>query len=131
MEHIGAVDHVCVHYPTGRRRLNAARSSGIAKISPQMLHAGVTHLHIESRGLRQDEHDKATILDVPNNLGSSGSLNYDWHGKEEPFLWMADAIRGVVREFLLGTEDAGYFDRLQKTGVINEPVYISPSSRNA
>ena len=92
---------------------------------------GSRHLHIESRGLRQDEHDKATILDVLNNLGSSGSLNYDWHGKEEPFLWMADAIRGVVRAFLLGTEDAGYFDRLQKTGVINELVYISPSSRNA
>jgi len=105
--------------------------SGIAKIIPQMLHAGVTQVHIESRGLRQDERDKGTILDALKNLDSSGSLNYYWPGMEEFFLWMAVEICGVVREFLLGIKDAGYFDRLQKTGVINEPICISPNSRNA
>lgn len=125
LEDLGAVAHVCIHYPTGRRRLNAARSSGFAEIIPGMLHDGVTELCIESRGLREDERDKATILDTLNNLGASRSLTYDWYTKEEPLLWLADAICGVVGEYLLGTEDVGYFDQLQKAGVIKELIYIN------
>ncbi len=67
--------------------------SGIAKIIPQMLHAGVTQVYIESRGLRQDERDKGTILDALKNFGSSGSLNYDWHGMEElSFGWLSQSV---------------------------------------
>ena len=131
LEDLGVVAHICVHYPTGRHRLNNARSSGIAKMIPYLLHDGVTELYIESRGFREDERDKATILDTLNDLDSSGSLTYGWHGKGEPLLWLADAICGVVREYLLDTKDAGYFDRLQKTGVIKEPIYINPNLRNA
>ena len=98
---------------------------------PYLLHDGVTELYIESRGFREDERDKATIIGTPNDLDASGSLTYRWHGKAEPLRWLADAICGVVREYLLDTKDAGYFDRLQKTGVIKEPIYINPNSRNA
>ena len=125
LEDLGAVAHICVHYPTGRRRLGAARSNGIAEVIPRLLHDGVTELRIESRGIQEDERDKATILDVLNSIGSSGSLTYRWYEKGEPLLWLADAICGAMGEYLLSTEDTGYFDRLQKTGVIKEPIYIN------
>ena len=39
-------------------------------------------IRIEVRGSWEDARDEATILDALNNLGSSGSLTYGWHGKE-------------------------------------------------
>lgn len=125
---LGVVAHICIHYPTGRKRLDVARSRGITEIIPHLLKDGVTELRIESRGSREDARDKATILDTLNNLCYTGSLTYGWYRKEEPLLWLADALCGATREFLLSTKYADYFSELQDTGVIKQPIFINDNS---
>jgi hypothetical protein len=122
---IGAVAHVCVHYPTGRKKLEAARRRGIEEVLPQVLDDGATELIIESRGPQEDTRDRGVILDVLHNRGESGSLSYDWKGKTEELLWLADGVCGAVREHLLQTEHAKYYDRLTNEGVLNGLRYLS------
>jgi hypothetical protein len=89
---------------------------------------GASTLLIESRGAREDERDKATILDVLRHTEEAAGLNYSWHPKTEPLLWLADGICGAVREHLLQTTHAHYFERLQADGVFSNIRYLSSSS---
>lgn len=65
------------------------------------------------------------ILDVLNATDSPGAIAYEWRRKEEPVLWLADAVCGAVREHLLQTPSATYFDQLVEARVVSEPIYIS------
>ncbi len=123
---LGAVAHVCVHYPTGRRRVVKARERALAEVIPHLLDDGATELMIESRGTREDARDRATILDSLRDLGAPGALGYSWHPKTEPLLWLADAVCGAVREYLLQTAEMTYFEQLQANGTLGELIYIGP-----
>lgn len=57
---------------------------------------GVAKLIIESRGV-QDRDDRGTILDAQRAGLVSHDLRYDFAGKEEPLLWLADAVAGICR----------------------------------
>jgi hypothetical protein len=78
---IGAVAHVCVHYPTGRNRLEAARASALGEVVPLVPQDGASTLLIESRGAVEDGRDRAVILDILNALARSGELQYEWRTK--------------------------------------------------
>lgn len=48
------------------------------------------------------------ILDQLRLQEAPGQLAYDWRPKQEPLIWIADAVGGAVREHLLGTEPAWF-----------------------
>ena len=121
---LGAVAHVCVHYPTGRKKIETARAAGLREVIPLLLAEGTTELIIESRG-PQDLRDRAVILDTLHDLGTPGDLAYHWRPKAEPFLWLADGVCGAVRGFLLGDADQCHYDRLCQARVIGDPIYIN------
>jgi hypothetical protein len=120
---IGAVAHVCVHYPTARKKLELARARALGEIVPHLLHDGASTLLIESRGTAEDGRDRAVILDTLNALGHAGQLHYEWRTKAEPLLWLADCICGAVREHLLNINDQPFHD-LRAAGVIDQLNYI-------
>ena len=78
---IGAVAHICVHYPTVHRRLEAARASALQTVLPQVLDDGASRLLIESRGPLEDRRDRGVILDTLNELQRPGDLRYEWRDK--------------------------------------------------
>jgi hypothetical protein len=121
---IGAVAHVCVHYPTGRKKLESARGGALHTVIPKIVHDGASLLLIESRGELEDRRDRAVILDTLNALERPGELAYGWRDKSEALLWLADGICGAVRQHLLQIDDSS-FDALRHAGVIDRLHYIS------
>lgn len=114
---------MCVHYPTGRRKLEAARARAIKQVVPRVVQDGASLLLIESRGEVEDRRDRAVILDTLNELGVPGELLYQWRTKAESLLWLADGICGAVREHLLQTDESA-FRELKAAGVIDDLIYI-------
>jgi hypothetical protein len=120
---IGAVAHVCVHYPTGRKRQELARAHGIKTLLPLLLNEGVDELLIESRGeALVDNRDKRVIVGTLQSLGNP-TLSYAWRDKSEELLWLADAVCGSIRDYLMG-ENSSSFEQLRELGVVTEPIYI-------
>jgi hypothetical protein len=111
LEEVGAVAHICVHYPTRRTKTEHARAKGLRRVLPRLLEEGVSDLVIESRTPIDDERDKRVILDVLKDMGKAGQLTYDWHTKTDRTLWLADAVCGAVREYLLD-QDTTYYEQL-------------------
>jgi hypothetical protein len=124
---MGAVAHVCVHYPTGRKKQAAARDGGFGVIIPKLVGDGVDELLIESRR-DLDERDRLVIEDTLGAMGCPDAFAYDWFAKSEPLLWFADAICGAVYAYLLNENDATHYKDLCSSGVITEPVYINETS---
>ena len=121
---IGAVAHVCVHYPTGRKKLEAARAGALGTVVPKLVHDGASLLLIESRGEVEDRRDRAVILDTLNAMDRPGELAYEWRDKSETLLWLADGICGAVRQHLLRIDDVP-LNSLREAGVLGELDYIS------
>lgn len=125
LSHTGAVAHVCVHYPTGRRKQEAARARLLEMVVPKLLGEGAGHLCIESRGSDADLRDRVVLLDLLNPAGGSAAMSYDWRNKSEPLLWLADGVCGAAADYLRqapGTTH--YFETLQASKVIGELTYI-------
>lgn len=116
----GVVAHVTVHHPVGRRRQEQARTAALEELVPLIAAEGATELVIESRRPKDDERDRSTILDVARALDLV--LTYRWEAKEERLLWLADAVCGAVKEYLLG-EDAAPYELLHASGVLSEIRY--------
>lgn len=121
---IGAVAHVCVHYPTGRKKLEAARAGALQTVVSKIVHDGASLLLIESRGELEDRRDRGVILDTLNALERPGELAYEWRDKSEALLWLADGICGAVRQHLLQIDDSP-LNALRDTSVIGQLDYIS------
>ncbi len=120
----GAHAHVCVHYPTGRKKLEAARAGALQTVVPKIVHDGASLLLIESRGDTEDRRDRGVILDTLNALERPGELAYEWRTKSETLLWLADGVCGAVREHLLQVNDEP-LNALRAAGVIGQLDYVS------
>lgn len=120
----GVVAHVVVHHPTGRRRQEEARRLALTELVPVLLDDGVDDLIIESRTEAQDRRDRATMLDALRAVPHG--LRYRWEPKEEPLLWVADAVCGAVKQYLLGEDDQP-FERLAAARAVEEIRYRQPS----
>ena len=96
----------------GRRGQEAARERALRASVEELLGSGCSRLIIESRSSRQDDRDRGVILDLLRGMPDTVALKYEWQSKEEPLLWVPDAIGGVVREYLLG-EPSPWFDKIQ------------------
>jgi len=55
-------------------------------------------------------------------------MNYAWRPKgTDRLLWLADGVCGAVSGFLLGDQEASYYEKLQAARVISVPVYLDES----
>lgn len=126
LESNGCVAHLCVHYPTGRKKQVAARERSLRNLVPKLLLEGVDELIIEQRRTFNDLQDRVIIDDVLAIEGAVGRLTVDWYPKAEPLLWYADALCGATGAYLLNA-DTTYFERLRDASVIDEIGYLSES----
>jgi hypothetical protein len=95
-------------------------------VVPRLVHDGVDELLIESRRDFNDERDERVISRVLDRIGRPDALACGWHTKAEPLLWFADALCGIVSDYLLrGTSP--HYERLCANSVISEPVYTNES----
>lgn len=122
----GVVAHVCVHHPTGRRRQEEARRSAIGELLPMIVADGAEELIIESRSAREDQRDRQSVIEALRGVEST--ISYRWDRKTEPLLWVADAVCGVVKQYLLG-DDASAFGQLQAASVLTEMLYRKPDPK--
>jgi hypothetical protein len=127
---INAVVHTGIYYPTGRRDQEQARAILLADVLlPQLLNAGVTELLIESRDNHrgrlgaQDARDLQTIRNYLRPW--RGSPTFSWVGKDEPLLWIADAVAGAAREHADGT-DRRWLEALVDAGVPMHCTWLGP-----
>lgn len=128
LESHGLVAHVVVHYPTGRRRQEQARQSALEELVPLVIADGAKELIIESRATHEDTRDRGVLVEIVRQSGAP--LSYRWEDKREPLLWLADAVCGVVKEYLL-SEDTTAFDRLRSSQVLGDLRYRRPPAGNA
>lgn len=125
---LGAVAHVVVHSPTRRRQQEAARARALSLLVPELVAEGAGHLCIESRGTAGDLKDRIVVLDALNPIGGSSAMTYDWRTKDEPLLWLPDAVCGAVADLLLrAAGKMHYYARLQAAGVLSHPTHIGGS----
>jgi hypothetical protein len=77
---------------------------------------GASHLIIESGDRVTNSRDQSTLLDHHRERGGV-PFAYDWRTKQEPLLWVADALAGAVGEWAVG-KSTFWYERLQEAGVI-------------
>ncbi len=125
---LGAVAHIAVHHPTGRKKTEAARQQCLHAIVPLAVRDGAEELIIESRDKISDRRDRKVVLDLLRELAAPGAISYSHAPKTEPLLWPADAVCGAVRAFLIG-DDTRYYEQLRHIGVISEPIYLNENAK--
>lgn len=116
----GVVAHVVVHYPTGRRRQEEARRSAMVELVPLVVAEGAAELIIESRSEREDQRDRQSVIEAMRR--AQQAIGYRWEPKSERLLWVADAVCGAVKEYVLH-EDGSWLDRLESAAVVSELRY--------
>jgi hypothetical protein len=116
----GVVAHVVVHYPTGRRRQEEARRSAMVELVPLVVAEGAAELIIESRSEREDQRDRQSVIEGLRR--AEQTIGYRWEPKSESLLWVADAVCGAVKEYVL-REDGSWLDRLESAAVVNDLRY--------
>ena len=122
--------HAGIHHPTGERDQEHARALLLTDVLlPQLLDAGVTDLLIESRDNHpgsigpQDIRDLQTIRNYLRPW--RGTPTFSWAGKDEPLLWVADAVAGIIREHADHTNTT-WFQQLRNAGIQAQITWIGP-----
>ena len=111
-------DRICVavHYPTEPKGQELARERILrTAVLPAVQSWGTTHILIESRA-NQDAQDKRVVRNYRRD--HRANFSYDWATKDDPLLWLADAVAGAVTEQRLRA-DASYIDALRRTGKLD------------
>ncbi|KAA0233129.1 MAG: hypothetical protein EDR02_14460 [Actinobacteria bacterium] len=116
----GVVAHVVVHYPTGRRRQEEARRNAMVELVPLVVADGAAELIIESRSEREDQRDRQSVIEAMRL--AEHTIRYRWEPKSESLLWVADAVCGAVKEYVLH-EDGSWLGRLELGAVLSELRY--------
>ena len=102
--------------PTGRRRQVETRAKLLTEIVTWVHGHGVDHLVIEAGDATMNLQDRRTLARHP--LAASGlGFRYDHRSKQEPLLWLADAVAGAVGEHLIG-KGSGPYERLIAAGLL-------------
>ena len=92
----------------------------MAELLPLIVADGADGLIIESRSDCEDQRDRQWVIEALRT--TEGLVRYWWDAKSEPLLWIADAVCGVAKEYVLG-EKASSMKRLQAAKVVDEPCY--------
>lgn len=107
-----------------RRKQSQARTRLIKAIADDLAHEQIVHLMIESGDRSTDARDKAALLDHFRDRGGV-PFSFEWRSKQEPLLWVADAINGAIHAELTGG-DTSWFAQLQDGGVLGEVSLYTP-----
>lgn len=100
----------------GRSGQTPARREMLKLTSDWAQTEGASHLIIESGDRVTNSRDQSTLLDHHRDRGGV-PFAYDWRTKQEPLLWVADALAGAVGEWAIGKSTLWY-ERLLEAGVI-------------
>jgi hypothetical protein len=99
-----------VYYPAARRRQEEARRRALLGLMSDLtVVEGVKEIVLESRRPRLDRNDRITVREgrqsrhLPNDLTYSHVLK-----SQEPLLWAADVIAGVIGAHLVRRPDSLY-----------------------
>lgn len=117
----GGVVAISRYQSVGRKKQGQARTLLVKAIAEDLAHEQIVHLMIESGDRSTDARDKAALLDHFRERGGV-PFTFDWRPKQEPLLWIADAINGAIHADLMGG-DTSWFEQLQAGGVLDAPVY--------
>lgn len=113
MAELGTAAFVIWSYPVGRKRQEPARERCMTALLANLDREGIHQVVIErreDRGLNRA--DRRTIHDARQAGLVSESFSYRFEApKEEPLLWVPDAIAGAVGMHL-ANKAHDYFDRL-------------------
>lgn len=101
---LGVGAFVSWDYPVGSRRQEIARGRCLTSLLSDLGREGVDEVVIEARETRQLDRQDALTISAAREAGLvPESLTYRFgRPKEEPLLWVADAIAGAVGEQLVG-----------------------------
>lgn len=113
------IEVFCQYRSVPRSGQVAGRRAILGSQLPMIEGAGVSHLIIESGDRHSDRRDRSTILDAFSDR--TVPFQYDWRTKDEPLLWIADAISGAVSEHLTGKDD----DAFNEISSLVTPDYLA------
>lgn len=116
-------------WPVHQRRQEHARSECLMRIFGLLAERSVNELLIETRekapgNVGQNRLDHGTIVDARHAGLLAPRVKYGWAGKDEPLLWTADAIAGIVGDAARGAPAA--LDDLVAGGVAVTVVRFRP-----
>lgn len=106
----------------GRKGQARARQLLLPAIAEDLERERIDHLVIESGDAATDARDRTALLDHYRDRGGV-PFTYDWRTKNEPIVWIADAINGMVHDYF--TKNTSHLDRLISAGVMTEPQYLA------
>ncbi len=99
-----------------------ARQALLVHLAEDLHNEGIDHLIVESGDEVTNGRDKTTLLTHFEDRGGV-PFRYDWRSKNEPLLWIADAINGALHD-LYFHGNPGWFTQLCDAGVLpGEPIY--------
>lgn len=111
----------CRWQAVGRRQQKQARRELLVALADDVAAEGVSHVVIEQGDHQTNRRDQDALLDHYRDQGGV-PFNYAWRGKQEPLLWLPDAIGGATSAFLLD-QNPGWYKRLHDAGVVpGEPT---------
>lgn len=114
---------IVTHLSERRKKNERYRRLCLAELYNEMAAMEVHDLLLESRSTNQDKGDKAHIVSLQNaGLDRRLRITHE-RGGEEPLLWIADAVLGAINAERAG--DAGYYEALSSTFLINRPTPTS------
>jgi len=94
----------CTYQSVARNKQTTARKKLLEVTADRLVHEEVEHLIIESSDERTNQRDQAALLAHYRDRGGV-PFAYDWRSKQEPILWIADAINGVVHDSFAYQDD--------------------------
>jgi hypothetical protein len=86
-----------IHHPVASKRQSSARRALLSELASMLSGEGVDELLIESRGV-QDSEDRQTLVDLVHTRVCPAELSYRFEGKDDPLLWLPDAVAGLLGE---------------------------------
>jgi hypothetical protein len=106
----------CRWRTVGRRGQTSARRELLVALANDVVAEGVTELIIEQGDHRTNRRDQMALLDHYRDRGGV-PFKYGWRGKDEPLLWLPDAIGGATSAYLLN-QNPSWYERLREAGVV-------------
>lgn len=106
----------------GRRGQIRARRAMLEQLSDWTRREGATHLVLEASDQVTMSRDQSTLLDHDHDRGGVPFV-YDWRSKNEPLVWVADALAGIVGDWVTG-KSLNACEDLRGRGLL-EVTYLS------
>ncbi len=119
--------HAFVHscHPVAPKAQERVRARLLVAMTDDLAKEGVDHMVIEARKASLDKKDRATMA-ATKRSGIGRAMRYSHVAKQdEPLLWVADVIAGVVSLHVAG-DDSSYFAQLRTSLLVLRQIEPKP-----